>query len=1291
MPARQDPPPVEQVNESAPSAPRPLLARLARYLVVAIAGFLLLCGLAALAVPLAIQHVVLERIGESIGRQVTIERTRFNPFKLTVTARGVRIAEQDPSADFLTIDRVLADLSIASIRHLAPVIEALKIEAPIVRLQRLEAARFNFSDIVERLAAAPAEPRPEGEPARFALHNLELSGAEIIIDDKVLGQVHRVTDLQAGIPFVSNLDNATSTTVEPALSALVNGSRFRIGGRSTPFSETRETSLDVELRDLEIATYLPLSPVPLGFTVPKGRLGADLKVHFAQEAGAAKLGITGTSWIDDLRIDARDGPRLVLAKRIALGIAGVQPLENRYAFGNLDVDGLAIDVTRGRDGRMALVQAFSGAQEKRPRRPEAVRSTQPQRKDPAPAGSTAGNAVTPANAIVWTIRKTMLRNGRVGYRDETVEPAVVLDHRAISIDLAEIGNRQAVPAAARLALKQDGASTLTWQGELDLARSRAGGRLDAKVASVAPYLPYIGSALAARLETGAIGVNGDLEIGWTGDFSLEVGNAQASLEKAVLTLAGEGKPSLAVGRLSIDGVKLSLAERMLHASGATLSEADIQVERDAQGDFNLQRLLAQAPAGEASGRGESGAGNGTGAASPDGNAREGSGTRADRPASDGPAPSWKVKIDKLELARNQVAWRDLGAANPVSLPITELTGSLGPVGTDMDAKSNLDLQARLGKTGTLKASGGFSLRPLSLQLAIQLQRLALAPFDPYLARQLALSIDEGSMDTAGKLRYEAGRVAYSGRLEVAGLRSRERDSDRETIRWKRLLLDGIDVDVDPAQLGPKDRIAIGGITLSDFFARVLLSEDGRFNLQDIIRADASAQPGPQAPAVAKDGSEGEAKADPGAARRGPAPGDKAAGPVVRLGAIKLEQGRSNFTDRFVRPNYSVNLTDLNGGLSAMASDRREPSELALTGRVDGNAPIDISGKVDPLGPALYADVRAKANGIDLPTLTPYSAKYIGYTIEKGKLNLDVHYKIEDDRLEATNRVVLDQLTLGEKVESPDATNLPIQFALGLLKNSKGEIDVSLPIAGSLDDPQFSIGGLIGNAIANLLTRVVTAPFSALASAFGGGKEELSYVEFQPGSARLAQESIKRLQLMAKALAERPALKLEIAGRVDPKAEQDAIRRERLDARLRALKRREAGAAAGAQRESQERQEEAAAVAGVTVSSDEYPALLQKLYDETELPDKPRNSLGAASRLEVPELEQLLMASIDVDADSARRLGTRRAQAVQRWLASQGKVSEDRVFLLAPRINPSQPGPNQSKPQCTAACAEFSLR
>ena len=316
--------------------------------------------------------------------------------------------------------------------------------------------------------------------------------------------------------------------------------------------------------------------------------------------------------------------------------------------------------------------------------------------------------------------------------------------------------------------------------------------------------------------------------------------------------------------------------------------------------------------------------------------------------------------------------------------------------------------------------------------------------------------------------------------------------------------------------------------------------------------------------------------------------------------------------------------------------------------------------------------------------------------------------------------------MGEKVDSPGATCLPIQFALGLLKNSKGEINVSLPVSGSLDDPQFSIGGVIGRAILNLLSRVITSPFTALAAAFGGsgaGAEELSFVEFRPGTSTLTDEAVRRLQALSKALIERPALKLEIAGRVDPKSERDAIERQRLDARLKALKRRQSGGGealaqqdredarseseappqSGAQgakdqqdrqaqaRQARASQEDAAVAAGVTLSKEEYPVLLKLLYDETKAGDKPPTASGAAPPLAVAEMEKVLLDSINVDAEAIRRLATRRSQAARRWLATQGRIPEDRMFMVAPRISAEATGPNQSKPQCSANCAEFSLR
>jgi hypothetical protein len=220
---------------------------------------------------------------------------------------------------------------------------------------------------------------------------------------------------------------------------------------------------------------------------------------------------------------------------------------------------------------------------------------------------------------------------------------------------------------------------------------------------------------------------------------------------------------------------------------------------------------------------------------------------------------------------------------------------------------------------------------------------------------------------------------------------------------------------------------------------------------------------------------------------------------LRWQGIKLSKGRIDFTDNFIKPNYSANLTRIEGTISAVASDKPEPATVDVAGAVDDGAPLKITGQLHPLGPRLYTDIQGSAKGIELTRLTPYAARYAGYAIEKGSLSMTVHYKIDGGKLEAQNQIFLDQLTFGEKVDSPDATKLPVLFAVSLLKNRRGEIDIKLPISGSLDDPQFSVGGIIWRVIVNLITKAVMAPFSLLS----GGGDELGFVPFAPGSAELS--------------------------------------------------------------------------------------------------------------------------------------------------------------------------------------------
>jgi hypothetical protein len=322
------------------------------------------------------------------------------------------------------------------------------------------------------------------------------------------------------------------------------------------------------------------------------------------------------------------------------------------------------------------------------------------------------------------------------------------------------------------------------------------------------------------------------------------------------------------------------------------------------------------------------------------------------------------------------------------------------------------------------------------------------------------------------------------------------------------------------------------------------------------------------------------------------------------------------------------------------------ADLELRGRAEGSASLEITGKLNPLAKPLALDIVGKVRDLELPPLSPYSVKYAGHGIERGKLSMYVTYKVlPDGQLTASNKLVLNQLTFGNPVEGAP-NSLPVRLAVALLADSHGVIDLDLPISGSLNDPQFRIGPVIFKIIVNLIGKAITAPFSLLARAFGGG-DELSSVAFAPGSATLTPEAQQNLDKVAKALTERPALKITVTGTASLEREREAIQRERLQELVRAAKRR-------------------ATPADTTpVQAAEYPALLKEVYRRADMP-KPRNLVGIAKDLPVPEMEALLLAHLPAATeDLATELATHRGQAVKAYLAEQ-KLPEERLFSAAPK-------------------------
>jgi hypothetical protein len=440
------------------------------------------------------------------------------------------------------------------------------------------------------------------------------------------------------------------------------------------------------------------------------------------------------------------------------------------------------------------------------------------------------------------------------------------------------------------------------------------------------------------------------------------------------------------------------------------------------------------------------------------------------------------------------------------------------------------------------------------------------------------------------------------------------------------------------------RLRIGEISLTDFYSRLILGADGKINLQKLtIQKEEGESDAPaQDKAVAKS-----------ADKPSSAPASGSSDKAISIGKINLQGGNVHFSDFFIKPNYSANLTSVQGAISELKPET--PGDLDIQARLDNAAPVDIKGKINPLSKELFLDLVADAKEIELSPMTPYSVKYVGYGIEKGKLSFNVKYKLDNRKLSADNKIILNQLTFGDKIESPDATKLPVLLAVALLKDRNGVIDVDLPISGSLDDPQFSVGGIILRIIINIITKAVTAPFSLLAAAFGGGGsgDDLRYIEFDNGRSNINQAGQTKIATLAKALNNRPALNLELTGRVDPATDLEGLKRVAVERKVKAQKLKELVRRGQTQKSVDE----------VVIENNEYAQYLKAAYGEESFP-KPRNIIGLAQDLPVPEMEKLMLQHAKAGDEELRQLANQRAQAVRDALLATGQVGADRLFIVA---------------------------
>ncbi len=1204
--------------DNPPSLRRRWLRRAAIGLVVLLG----LWGVAWLGMPPLLKWQLQKQASEAIGRTVTVDQVDFRPWTLELELTGLRVADAVGGGTQFSLERLYLDAELQSLLRLAPVVDALTLEQPRLRLRHLGQGRYDVDDVLQRLRQR--EPEQAGEPARFAVFNIGLTGGDVELIDEPVARSHRLRELVLKIPFLSNLDSRRDVQTQPELAFELNGSAFRSTAASTPFADNRATDLSFSVPSLDLAPYLPYWPAQWPVRPQAGVLQLALQLAFEQRE-APRVLLSGEVSLSGVRLQqvlpGATAADLAAFERLDVKIGRLEPLAQRMDLTEVTWRGPRLWLARDAAGKLNLDRIASGF-----------------------AGPERRPATEVRSAAPWqvSVERLALDQGSLHWTDATVQPAaqLVLEDIQSSVQDLRWPVRAPMPfeASARL-----GTTSLTAQGSATDAMAQV--RL-----SVGELpLSLVGSYMKQVVEPPLTGrISGDLALDWRGATSeqpmgLVVGVPRLALQE--LVLGPPARPLASLQNLLLEGGRVDLTARTVSLDQLSLKRPQVRIERDAQGQWSPQRW-----------------------------AKAGNRPPAPEQNPAAPQPDWKVALLAVQLTDGGLQLSDQLPTEGVSLALSAIRLQLKNL-RPLDAAQPVmpvSLSARLAdmaggaaEPGRLNFSGSLRLPSAPSHASggmlargqLQVERLPVHALEPYFGDQLNLELLRADASYRGTVEaaWPANglALALAGDLALEDVRAHTLSPSEELLAWKSLNLRGLQMATAPGQVF---RLSVAETVLSDYFARLIISEAGRINLQGLVKDGAAPSVASGTPAATV-----SASASPTAPLA--ASPTVAAGPPpdIRFGPVSLVNGRVFFSDRFIKPNYSANLSELSGGLSAFSNASTpeggtpQLADLALRGRAEGTASLEIVGRLNPLATPLALDIQGKVRDLELPPLSPYTVKYAGHGVERGKLSVDVAYRIAPNgQLQASNQIILNQLAFGERVEGSDAPNLPVRLAVALLADRNGVIDINLPVSGSLNDPQFRLAPIIFKLIINLIGKAITAPFSLLAGALGGGGDELSQVTFAPGSAVLDDQGRQRLDTVAKALADRPALQLTVVGHSDLEAERAGYRRQQLDAQVLAEKRR-ALARGGA-----------AVTATLVVTPAEYPALLKEVYRRADI-SKPRNLVGMAKDLPVPDMEALLLAAIPVTADSLRELAVARGVAVKDHLGSRG-LPESRMFLGAPRLS-----------------------
>lgn len=725
-----------------------------------------------------------------------------------------------------------------------------------------------------------------------------------------------------------------------------------------------------------------------------------------------------------------------------------------------------------------------------------------------------------------------LNDGHIRFRDLSQKTEKVFDIEPLSItleDLAAFGDVDEASDYTLNAAVDD--QQIQWQGTLDIVPFQSQGTIKFNKINYStiwhfagPYAPYV-------LKNGQLTLTTDYQIAVGDELELKTSNGKLSVANLSARLADSDKPFLKLKTLQGSDIAFDLQGQQFSMASVVGHTLDARIKRDKEGRLNVAAPFQSEDTEGADNAGQSAGSGQSGNSTPDKTASQNSGDSG-----------FKWAVEKIVLKDSHVNWQDETIDTPVNLDLNAINLETGPFSQALGKAVSYQLDLNTAEQGTIAINGQTTLQPFTLHSTLKLDKIALDPFEPYVSQNVNLALRQGVLTINGELNIDALDPVitgtFSGQGRIDDLKLTRPDKDDALLAWKNVTVKPIKFNFDPM------RLEIGTIDIQSPSSRFIRMADGTTNFSNLTgssktdKSSASEKP-------AEDKAAQKSEADKTAATDDQEKPDF----VLRIDKISLADGSVALLDRSVDPAFDDRIHDLNGSLTGLTNVPPQQANIDLKGKIGDLGKLVFNGSVATVGGKEdTTTLKIQTSNVALPQISPYFANYLGYTIDNGKLKLDLKYSLTGNKISASNQVIMDQLELGEKVKSKQAINVPVKLALSLLSNSDGVIDVTLPIDGDLSDPSFSVTPLIMNTFLNVLAKAATSPFSVLGTVVdlaGFSAEELGEVAFVPGKAKLAEGEDKKLEVLAKALSEKKGVALKIRGSVNPEVDGVALRSEQL--------------------------------------------------------------------------------------------------------------------------------------------------